>query len=68
MMPNTTKWTTRNALVNRQRDGKHCGQVGSSLEKDTTLMQCLTDKLVLLVIELHNGLLQIAYASMNKFC
>jgi hypothetical protein len=56
------------ALVDREHDGQHVREVGRGLEEDTALMERLAHELVLLIVELHNGLLQVTDAAVNELC
>ena len=54
------------ALVDGEHDGEHAGEVGRCLEEDAALVEGLADELVLLVVELHDSLLEVPYTSMYE--
>ena len=57
---------TRDTLVYWQHDGEHGGEIGGCLEENLALVEGLDDELVLLVVELHDGLLEVPYTSMYE--
>jgi hypothetical protein len=56
------------ALVDREHDGQHMGEVGRGLEEDAALVECLAHELVLLIVELHDGLLEVTDAAVDELC
>jgi hypothetical protein len=56
------------ALVNREHDGQHMREVGRGLEEDAALVERLAHELVLLIVELHDGLLEVTDAAVDELC
>jgi hypothetical protein len=56
------------SLVNGKHDREHGGEVGRGLKENATLVKGLADKLVLLIVEFKDGLLEVADASMDELC
>jgi hypothetical protein len=54
-------------LVYWKHDGQHMGEIGSIVQKISAFVEGFTDKLILFVIEFHDGFLKVPNASMNKF-
>ena len=55
-----------NALVDWQHDGQHVREVRRGVQEDEAFMKSLSHELVLLVVELHDGLLEVPYTSMYE--
>ena len=56
----------KHALVDRKHDRQHGGQIGCGLQENLALMQRLLHELPLLVVQLHDRLLQVPHTSMDK--